>query len=121
MRRPESGRFVCEGSEVSTEMVTWLLLAMALIAANLPWMSDRILFFRTPVDGVKRFWWRWLEWLLLYFIVGGIAIGLEVKQNGTQYPQGWEFYAVTVCLFLVLAFPGFIYRFGLKPQLERVG
>ncbi|MEY4711160.1 MAG: hypothetical protein RIS88_610, partial [Pseudomonadota bacterium] len=30
---------------------------------------------------------------------------------GQNAPQGWEFYAVTVTLFLTLAFPGFVYRY----------
>jgi hypothetical protein len=30
---------------------------------------------------------------------------------GNVFNQGWQFYAVTVCLFLVLAFPGFTFRY----------
>jgi hypothetical protein len=29
---------------------------------------------------------------------------------GQLAPQDWEFYAVTRCLFLVFAFPGFVYK-----------
>jgi pimeloyl-ACP methyl ester carboxylesterase len=29
---------------------------------------------------------------------------------GQVYPQGWEFYAVLVCLYLTFAFPGFVWR-----------
>ena len=33
------------------------------------------------------------------------------SRAGPVYRQRWEFYAVTVCLFLVFAYPGFIYRY----------
>ena len=33
---------------------------------------------------------------------------------GAFAPQGWEFYAVTGALFLVLAFPGFTWRYLMK-------
>ena len=95
----------------------WIVILLALLAANLPWLSDRILFIRRPVAGRKRAWWRWLEWLILYFIVGGVALGFEQKIHGEIYGQDWEFYAVTLCLFLVFALPGFIYRYDLRRHL----
>ena len=33
---------------------------------------------------------------------------------GQIAPQGWEFYAVSASLFLVLAFPGFTWRYLIK-------
>jgi hypothetical protein len=32
------------------------------------------------------------------------------------FPQSWEFYAVSACLFIVLAFPGFVLRYLYKPR-----
>ena len=87
-----------------------LLLAIALIAANLPFLLERLFFFKKPASGSKHLGWRLLELALLYFAVGGIGILLE-KKGGDIHAQGWEFYAVTASLFLVLGFPGFIYRY----------
>ena len=98
---------------------SWLIIVIALIAANLPWLTDRVLLVLEPKEGVKHPAWRWLEWLLLYFIIGGVAFGLEQKINGETYPQDWEFYAVGLCLFLVFALPGFIYRYDLRLLLQR--
>lgn len=95
----------------------WIVILLALLAANLPWLSDRILFVRQPATGRKRTWVRWLEWLLLYFVAGGVALGFEQKIHGEIYRQDWEFYAVTLCLFLVFALPGFIYRYDLRRLL----
>ena len=35
----------------------------------------------------------------------------ESRLHGAPYPQSWEFYVIGICLFLVAAFPGFIYRY----------
>ena len=87
-----------------------ILLVLAVIAANLPFLTERILLVVAPTNGVKPGFWRLLEILLLYFIVGGAAYLLESKLGPVQH-QGWEFYAVTVCLFVVFGFPGFVYRY----------
>lgn len=90
-------------------MEVMLLLAIALIAANLPFLLER-LFFVKHLSAGKHLGWRLLELVVLYFLVGGIGLLLE-KKGGDIHPQNWEFYAVTASLFLVFAFPGFIYRY----------
>ncbi|MBZ0073062.1 MAG: DUF2818 family protein [Gammaproteobacteria bacterium] len=104
---------------MSLSLAVWGLLILAVVAANLPWLSERVLFVFPAPGGVKGPWLRLAEWLLLYVIVGGIALGLEQKSFGGRHVQDWEFYAVTLCLFLVFALPGFIYRYDLKGHLER--
>lgn len=103
---------------MSTESAIWLLLAIALVAANLPWASERFFLMYGPKNG-KRGWMRLSEWAVLYFVVGGIAFGLEKKLYGETHSQGWEFYAVTVAIFAVFAMPGFIYRHILRRLLLR--
>ncbi|MGA7799744.1 MAG: DUF2818 family protein [Gammaproteobacteria bacterium] len=103
---------------MSLQLAVWILITLALVAANLPWISERVLFVFPSRDGTKNPWWRLLELLILYFVVGGIAIGLEQKIYGSFQHQGWQFYAVTFCLFLVFALPGFIWRYDLKGHLE---
>jgi hypothetical protein len=103
---------------MTSSSAIWILLAFAITAANLPWLSERVLFIWTPAKA-KSPWARLGEWLLLYFVVGGIAVGLEQKTLGEIHAQDWEFYAVTFCLFLVFALPGFIYRHDLRHHLDR--
>ena len=86
-----------------------VLLALALLAANLPFINQRILGVG-PVRAVKSLGWRLLELVLLYFLVGGVGLMLE-QHAGQIAPQGWEFYAVTGAMFLTLAFPGFVFRY----------
>lgn len=90
----------------------WLVLATALVAANLPFVNDRWLAV-LPRSKPKTLWLRLLELVLLYIAVGALGLALE-QRVGQIYPQGWEFYATTACLFLTLAFPGFVYRYLYK-------
>lgn len=96
-----------------------ILLVVGIVAANLPWLSERLFFFFDPPGGHKTIGMRLLEWLILFllFVLG--ALGTENKMMGSNYQQGWEFYTVLLCLFLVFALPGFIYRHDLKPHLDK--
>ena len=97
-----------------------IFLVFALIAANMPWLSER-LFGLFPLKAEKKSaWFCLLEWFILYFLIGLVALGIEKKFTSEIYSQDWEFYATTFCLFVVFALPGFIYRFDLKHLLQRV-
>ncbi len=94
---------------MSQSFVTWLLILLALVAANLPFLNQRLMSI-VPLKGGKNLAWRLAELVLWYFIVGSIGLWME-KSAGQIYPQGWQFYAITGTLFLTLAFPGFVYRY----------
>ena len=87
----------------------YILLLLALAAANAPFLLERKMLV-VKCAARKAFGWRLLELTLLYLAVGGIALAIEARQ-GQIYPQKWEFYAITYFLFLVLAYPGFVYRY----------
>ena len=92
---------------------TAALLLLALVLANLPFLSERILFVRPAPASGKAGGWRVLELMLLYCIAG-IAAWLMESRAGQVHPQRWEFYATTFTLFVVMAFPGFVLRYLLK-------
>ena len=104
---------------MSSTAVTAVILALALIAANVPWFSERFLFVFNPPGGRKREWMRLIEWLLMLLLVGGIGLGFERQTQGTIHAQDWEFYVVGTCLFVVFAVPGFVYRHQLSKMLSR--
>lgn len=95
------------------------LFLVALILANLPWLNQRFFLFLSPAGGEKRIWMRFTEWFTYFLGWLILAIGVEKKLMGEIYSQGWEFYVVAFCLFVVFALPGFIYRHDLKPHLEK--
>lgn len=83
---------------------------LAVIAANMPFLNGRLFLF-IPLRGPeKSLWLRLLELGVLYVLVLGAAWLLEAR-IGNAFEQRWEFYAITVCLFLVAAYPGFVYRY----------
>jgi hypothetical protein len=101
---------------------SWLLILLALAGANLPFFNERLLALMPiksrsaalAADGARP--WRkplavrLLEMVLMYVVVGLIGFALEAR-IGNAFPQTWEFYAITACFFIVLAFPGFIARY----------
>lgn len=98
---------------MDVSLSSWFVILLAILAANLPFANER-LFAVVRVGGkAKPFWMRLSELVVLYAIVGAIAYLLE-SRIGRAFSQGWEFYAVTGCLFLVLAFPGFVFRYLLR-------
>lgn len=108
---------------MDASLASWLVIAVALAAANLPFASERVFGFMSlkPAQAgrarTKSFVVRLLELLVLYFLVGAFAWLLE-SRIGNVFAQRWEFYAVTGCLFIVLAFPGFVYRYLRKRRLS---
>lgn len=98
-------------------MASWqigLLMALALLAANLPFANQRILLLG-PARISKSLAIRLVELVLLYFVVGAVGLALE-NHVGQIAPQGWEFYAITGTMFVTLAFPGFVYRYLMHRQ-----
>ncbi|MDN0084628.1 DUF2818 family protein [Crenobacter sp. SG2305] len=83
------------------------LLIVAVLAANLPFVSNRLACIK-PI-GRKHFGWQLLELVVLFLLVGGLARLMEARL-GPVHEQHWQFYVTTFALFLVFAFPGFVMR-----------
>jgi hypothetical protein len=91
----------------------WFVVLLSLIGANLPFLNQR-LFAVIPLAGRRKSaWLRIAELIVYYFVAGGFGYVLEARA-GNVFTQGWQFYAITFSLFLVLAFPGFTARYLTK-------
>lgn len=86
------------------------LLLLSAVLANLPFFTERLFFVWAFKSGSKSLAWRLCEIVVLYFIAGCAAWLMESKV-GPVHGQSWEFYAITACMFLVFAYPGFVYRY----------
>jgi hypothetical protein len=86
------------------------IVGLAAVAANLPFFSEKIFFFAEPKKGTKAFVFRLLELLVLYVGIGVLAFWLE-GQLSPVHQQKWPFYATTFALFIVFAWPGFVWRY----------
>ena len=98
----------------------WLLGTQA---GNLPYMLAGVLLLGLAVYApgamvtsyvpVKHISTRLLEVLIGYFVVGAIGFAIEANYaNPSQ--KNWEFYAIAGCLYVVLAYPGFVWRHLVK-------
>ena len=98
---------------MNVSLFSWGIILLASFAANLPFFNQQ-LFALIPLSKatgwVKPVWVRLVELIVLYFVVGIAAHFLEAG-IGNVSSQGWEFYAITGCLFLVLAYPGYALRY----------
>jgi hypothetical protein len=103
---------------VDVALASWLVIAVAIAFANLPFLNESV-FGVLPLAPARNrahakfFAVRLLELFVLYFVVGALARLLE-SRIGNAFPQTWEFYAISGCLFVVLAFPGFVIRYLVK-------
>lgn len=86
----------------------YTLLLLALLFANLPFLTTRL--FGAVRLTRKHFGHHLIELAAGFLFTGLIAYILE-QRAGTVHPQGWAFYAIVVCLYLVFAFPAFVWRY----------
>lgn len=93
-----------QGAEVA------MVLLFAAVAANLPFVNERLLIVGPKRVPAKALGWRLLELLLLAAATLGLGTLLEAR-IGQRQVQGWEFYAAGLALFVTLAFPGFVWRY----------
>jgi hypothetical protein len=98
---------------VDVSLVSWFVILLALFSANLPFFNERLFAVLPLSSPSKPVWLRLIELFVLYLVVGLIARALE-SRIGSVFPQGWEFFAITGCLFIVLAYPGFVMRYMRK-------
>lgn len=98
---------------MQNSVVALCILLVAFIAANVPFFNQNLfaLFpLKKAADYKKPFWIRLVELIVLYFLIGFVAHEIEAYVSDA-YQQTWQFYAVTGCLFLVFAYPGYVFRY----------
>jgi hypothetical protein len=95
---------------MSQGAAVWWVLVVAVVAANLPFVNERLFVVGPRPGAVKSVAWRLLELLVYALATWGAGLALE-SSIGQRSPQGWEFYAAGLCLFLTLASPGFVWRY----------
>jgi len=91
----------------------WFVILLALVSANLPFVNQR-LFMVIPLRWARKpLWLRLLELIAWYAVAGAAGFAVEASL-GNAFPQGWQFYAITACMMLVFAFPGFTWQYLVK-------
>jgi len=98
---------------MSSSAAGWFVILLALVCANLPFVNQR-LFAMIPLRFARKPLWVRLAELITWYVCAGLA-GFAVEAGlGNAFPQGWQFYAITACMMLVFAFPGFTWQYLVK-------
>ena len=92
------------------------LVTLCVGISNLFWLplmgalSDRV--GRRPLLIIFTLLMIVTTWPVLHWLVGSASFAHLLEAGiGNVFTQGWEFYAITGCLFLVLAYPGYVMRY----------
>lgn len=92
-------------------MLKYLSELLVFVAfANLPFYFNKW-FLCFPVRSGKTLALRVVELLVCYLVVGVVCGAAEISENGSRYSQDWQFFAITLCLCTVFAYPGFVFRY----------
>lgn len=95
-------------------VAVWILIAMAFAMANLPFVNERLMaLVPSKRYAIKPPFLIVAELFVWYILAGLLAYAFETALVN-PFPRGWEFYVITMCIFLVLGFPGFVYRYLMK-------
>ncbi|WP_158291698.1 DUF2818 family protein [Lampropedia puyangensis] len=87
-------------------------ITVALLLANLPFLSRRMFVFGRVRSSEKTMVWLAFEWLLMYAAALSLSLLLEGASSWTGGAvKGWQFYVISAFLFTTFAAPGFIYRY----------
>jgi hypothetical protein len=94
---------------MGNELFVIAILLFSLVCANLPFLNERF-FLIGPHLTPKHLGWQLFELVIYGLLV--VSLGFLIESFKSQrHVQGWEFYVSFGCLFLTLAFPGFVWRY----------
>ena len=94
--------------------LVWLLSGVLL--ANWPFLTERFFFFFHRLN--KSFASRLVELGVGYALLLLLGFALEASVSRVQ-EQTWNFYAITLCIFVLMAYPGFVWRYLRRGRLGR--
>jgi hypothetical protein len=95
-----------------------VMVVLVVVLLLYPQMAARDSAERGGRHQVKTFLDRFVEVLVFYALVGVLAFAFEASM-GNVFTQGWEFYAITLSLFLVMGYPGYVYRYLMRHRPVR--
>lgn len=89
----------------------WVLLLIAVVCANSPFLSTKILGIKAISR--KHFGHYLFEWLMGLVLVAVLGYVFEA-QTGPVHVQDWEFFVIAITLYAILAFPALVWRYFWK-------
>lgn len=95
----------------SSSVLLLTVAAVVVVFAVLMWLPGFWLRQQPAIE--KGVMTRLIEFLILFVLMGVLGFAFEASQ-GNVFPQRWEFYAIGLCLYVVLGYPGFVVRYLVK-------
>lgn len=99
---------------VTAAALVWLVSGFVL--ANWPFFTEKKFFLFGA--GLKTMGFRLLELSVGFGLLLAIGFGLE-SSIGRLQTQTWNFYAISFCIFLLMAYPGFVWRYLRRGRVGR--
>lgn len=94
-------------------VAVFLIIILAIAAANVPFVNERLFGFIPLTQARKSLWLRLFELIIMYVLVGIVAYFIE-RHFGDVFTQDWIFFTVSICVFIIFAYPGFVVRYLLR-------
>lgn len=101
---------------ITAAAVVWLVSGFVL--ANWPFLTEKKFFLFG--QGLKTMGFRIVELSVGFALLLVIGFGLEASIGRLQ-TQTWNFYAISLCIFLLMAYPGFVWRYLRRGRVGRGG
>lgn len=99
-------------------IAVWLLIVLAVTAANLPFINERLFgLIKLRQSPIKPPWVVTVEVVVLFVLTAAIGLAFEASL-ANPFPHGGTLITIGMCIFVVLGFPGFVYRYLLKRKLQ---
>ncbi|MGG4604504.1 DUF2818 family protein [Paenalcaligenes sp. Me131] len=95
----------------SSTVLLLTVAAVVVVFAVLMWLPGFWLRSQPAIE--KGVITRLIEFVILFVLMGVLGFAFEASQ-GNVFPQRWEFYAIGLCLYVVLGYPGFVFRYLVK-------
>lgn len=99
---------------VTAAALVWLVSGFVL--ANWPFLTEKK--FALFGQGLKTMGFRLVELSVGFALLLLIGFGLEASIGRLQ-TQTWNFYAISLCIFLLMAYPGFVWRYLRRGRVGR--
>lgn len=99
---------------ITAAAVVWLVSGFVL--ANWPFFTEKKFFLFGL--GFKTMGFRIVELSVGFALLLAIGFGLEASIGRLQ-TQTWNFYAISLCVFLLMAYPGFVWRYLRRGRVGR--
>lgn len=87
-------------------MMMYIALLLGLLCANLPYIYFR---WQRKKQVIHSYFWIWLLWVLNCPLIISLMLWFEKKETTLIHDKHWEFYALTLLMYLFFSYPSLMH------------